>query len=342
MVDHVAAQVVAELVDTPIGALRSLTSVSGVRLSGLGSAGFINVAQVLAAGSARLQQIPGIGPVSANQLLTAAAEVRDSAFRGAHFGVRSSTPSPEQVALLAQVWRLAAMRRHLGVPPRELVDEEQRLRRLGRSLWVPSVRPLWFFLRRGPRQRWTRRVEAADRAVDEVLAGDLVLQARAVVAIELEPPRAEALWRWVEEDTEAATASLEAAVQAMLGAASAEALLSRSRRTVPARSVGDTIARRVAQVSQPQPGFRAAPAPRSGVDDTTALYRLYDGHGHLLYVGISNDVHGRIRTHRMERTWGPSVADVRVEWFATRAEALAAEANAIRRERPRHNVMHNR
>jgi excinuclease UvrABC nuclease subunit len=85
-----------------------------------------------------------------------------------------------------------------------------------------------------------------------------------------------------------------------------------------------------------------APAASSGVDGTTSLYRLYDSAGRLLYVGISHDVHSRIRTHRTDKHWGAEVADARLEVYPTRASALSAEANAIRRERPRYNVIHNR
>lgn len=78
--------------------------------------------------------------------------------------------------------------------------------------------------------------------------------------------------------------------------------------------------------------------------ERTALYRLYDGDGRLLYVGIAKDPEKRLRAHR----WGPDRADWRhdiatqsVEWRDTREEAEAAEIAAIRSELPLHNRRHH-
>lgn len=67
----------------------------------------------------------------------------------------------------------------------------------------------------------------------------------------------------------------------------------------------------------------------------TALYRLYDAEGDLLYVGIAHDVEKRLTTHRLEKTWWLLVARISVEWFDSRALATAAEARAIESESPR-------
>jgi predicted GIY-YIG superfamily endonuclease len=74
-------------------------------------------------------------------------------------------------------------------------------------------------------------------------------------------------------------------------------------------------------------------------DHRTALYRFFDADGALLYVGITYDTEQRFASHRNSSPWWKDVADESVEWFDTRPLALAAELEAIRTERPRHNVL---
>ncbi|MGW7053100.1 GIY-YIG nuclease family protein [Streptomyces sp. NPDC054887] len=73
----------------------------------------------------------------------------------------------------------------------------------------------------------------------------------------------------------------------------------------------------------------------------TALYRLYDSRGDLLYVGIANNPTTRWSYHAGEKTWWPQVARRTVEWFPLRAEAEQAETATIIKERPRYNVTHS-
>ncbi|CAL9647890.1 GIY-YIG nuclease family protein [Streptomyces sp. enrichment culture] len=70
----------------------------------------------------------------------------------------------------------------------------------------------------------------------------------------------------------------------------------------------------------------------------TAVYRLFDADGALLYVGMSYAPERRIRDHRRQRAWWPQVASISIEWFATRYRASLAEAKAINTENPVHNV----
>ena len=70
------------------------------------------------------------------------------------------------------------------------------------------------------------------------------------------------------------------------------------------------------------------------------LYRLYDRRGALLYVGVSSRGPVRLAEHYRDKAWFPDVSHARFEWFATRAEVLAAEKSAIIRELPRYNVVH--
>lgn len=70
--------------------------------------------------------------------------------------------------------------------------------------------------------------------------------------------------------------------------------------------------------------------------ERTALYRLYDADGRLLYVGIAQDPEKRWSQHsRTKRaTWWPLVARKTVEWFPNREAADAAETIAINNEKP--------
>lgn len=75
----------------------------------------------------------------------------------------------------------------------------------------------------------------------------------------------------------------------------------------------------------------------------TALYRLYDGAGVLLYIGISTVPGRRYNEHRWSRdkTWRGDIASYTAEWLETREAAETAEIKAIRSEIPLHNRMHH-
>lgn len=78
--------------------------------------------------------------------------------------------------------------------------------------------------------------------------------------------------------------------------------------------------------------------PRPGV-----VYRLWSASGELLYIGMSQRgpwLHDRLLAHRAG-VWGDEINHETVEDFPTRDQALAAEALAIRAERPKHNIAHN-
>lgn len=78
--------------------------------------------------------------------------------------------------------------------------------------------------------------------------------------------------------------------------------------------------------------------PRATVDHW--LYWLYDVDDRLLYVGITNSGVKRMEQHGAQKEWWPRVATIRVEHFATRAEAERAEREAIREHLPPYNVVH--
>lgn len=69
------------------------------------------------------------------------------------------------------------------------------------------------------------------------------------------------------------------------------------------------------------------------------LYRHFDDEGRLLYVGVSMMAVYRTVQHRRNSHWFREVCTITIEHFATRAEALTAEALAIRTEKPLHNIM---
>lgn len=82
---------------------------------------------------------------------------------------------------------------------------------------------------------------------------------------------------------------------------------------------------------------------RAGQGDArTALYRLYDANGQLLYVGITDDPDDRWSRHAASKSWWPLVDRKDLTWLhGTWAEALQVEAEAIRAERPVFNGRHN-
>lgn len=73
----------------------------------------------------------------------------------------------------------------------------------------------------------------------------------------------------------------------------------------------------------------------------TALYRHFDKNGVLLYIGISSSATARAVQHHNGSRWADLIARIDVEHYATREEALAAEAAAIKTEKPPYNVAGN-
>lgn len=72
-----------------------------------------------------------------------------------------------------------------------------------------------------------------------------------------------------------------------------------------------------------------------------SLYRFFDDTDTLLYVGRTVDVRRRWREHERDKDWFAKVARVTRHVYPD-AEALAsAEREAIKKERPLHNVAHN-
>lgn len=73
----------------------------------------------------------------------------------------------------------------------------------------------------------------------------------------------------------------------------------------------------------------------------TALYRLFDQEGRLLYVGVAFDPQKRWKDHVVFKSWWPDVARKDIEWYETRTAALAVETQAIHSEKPLYNSKGN-
>lgn len=84
------------------------------------------------------------------------------------------------------------------------------------------------------------------------------------------------------------------------------------------------------------PRVRYSGPPRKGY-----VYRLFDAQGRLLYIGKTYNVRARLwgrGGHAHTKPWWPEVASVTATEYRTEEAALDAEAWAIRREKPLHNV----
>ncbi|MGA5599575.1 GIY-YIG nuclease family protein [Streptomyces griseoincarnatus] len=74
--------------------------------------------------------------------------------------------------------------------------------------------------------------------------------------------------------------------------------------------------------------------------ESVALYRFSDSAGDLLYIGVCDEPVKRWYAHA-DAAWWPDVERFHVRWYPSRREAEDAEAQAIRREKPRYNVVFN-
>lgn len=76
--------------------------------------------------------------------------------------------------------------------------------------------------------------------------------------------------------------------------------------------------------------------------DHPVMYRAYSAAGDLLYIGITTNFPNRQRVHRLHAEWGQQATRWTLsEPYPSSREAMRAERDAIRAERPRHNVVWN-
>ena len=62
----------------------------------------------------------------------------------------------------------------------------------------------------------------------------------------------------------------------------------------------------------------AVAATEVEVAEPTALYRLYDCDGTLMYVGITSNPERRFSEHASDKHWWPHVTRKAVQWYGTR------------------------
>jgi hypothetical protein len=74
---------------------------------------------------------------------------------------------------------------------------------------------------------------------------------------------------------------------------------------------------------------------------STWAYRAYDEFNGLLYIGITGNVAGRMRTHRRSSQWWPRCTWVELTVFSKREYALMHEKHSIKSEEPEFNLKHS-
>lgn len=74
----------------------------------------------------------------------------------------------------------------------------------------------------------------------------------------------------------------------------------------------------------------------------TSLYRQFNSEGTLLYVGVSFSAVYRTSQHRKNSPWYREIANIKIEHYETRQEALDAEILAIKFEKPLYNKIHSK
>ena len=82
------------------------------------------------------------------------------------------------------------------------------------------------------------------------------------------------------------------------------------------------------------------PHPGVGAKGTgeTAVYRLSDSAGRLLYVGMGRNPMNRWAAHADLHPWWPEVASFQVTWHPTRDEAAVEERRALQNDEPMYNI----
>lgn len=71
---------------------------------------------------------------------------------------------------------------------------------------------------------------------------------------------------------------------------------------------------------------------------TQYLYALLDVDDEVIYVGRTEHLAERIRTHRRTKPWWPEVVDIASVRVCHLGRVTASELNVIRRLAPKHNV----
>ncbi len=72
-----------------------------------------------------------------------------------------------------------------------------------------------------------------------------------------------------------------------------------------------------------------------------SLYRIFDESNKLIYIGISDKLLDRVRSHTKKKDWSGQIHKITIEYFNTRLESEEAERLGIINEKPAYNIMHN-
>ncbi|YCK35166.1 hypothetical protein ACNF49_14085 [Actinomadura sp. ATCC 39365] len=73
----------------------------------------------------------------------------------------------------------------------------------------------------------------------------------------------------------------------------------------------------------------------------TSVYQYFGAGGALLYIGVTDRGIRRTHEHAESKPWWPLTTGCTIEHYPNRDEALAREADLIRRFRPPFNQQHN-
>lgn len=95
----------------------------------------------------------------------------------------------------------------------------------------------------------------------------------------------------------------------------------------------------MSQAHQTTPNVQTEPGDNPTPERTT-LYRFYDAHDVLLYVGITNNPTSRWAEHSRSKFEWQQAVRATLEHFPSREEAHKAEIAAIQAEKPRWNIQH--
>lgn len=70
------------------------------------------------------------------------------------------------------------------------------------------------------------------------------------------------------------------------------------------------------------------------------VYRVYDVHDQLIYVGCTRNLVVRLRAHELNSWWAYQAVKVVAKVYPDKWAGLIAERSAIRAEKPRWNLFH--
>lgn len=88
-------------------------------------------------------------------------------------------------------------------------------------------------------------------------------------------------------------------------------------------------------------GQRPRPVGQYKANAGTFVYVAYDIHDKVIYVGVTDDLYGRMAAHRSSKRWWPHMERLEWEEWPDRQSALTKEALLIRRYRPAYNIAGN-